>query len=138
MRRLFASITILSLCLLVGACDSGTAPTQATVAGTWNLTSLNGSPPPVTVQAANPRIDVTLAQMQLGTDGGFSLLTVEKHTTGTTAENFTYTDAGYYVLIDNEITLGFTDGSSLIGQIDGNTITLNLNGVTEIYEKKTP
>jgi hypothetical protein len=58
MRRMLAIVCTAATVLLAG-CDSddSTRPTQSSVAGTWNLTTVNGSALPYTLQPT-PKIEI--------------------------------------------------------------------------------
>lgn len=135
MRRFVASLMIVVAGLSLSGCDSGPLPTEASIAGRWDLTTVNGSALPVTVQASNPKVEIVSATWFIG-GGAISTLTVERHTVGGTVEPlYTYQDTPVYTLIENELTIRFSDGSTIIGDINGNRLTIKVNGYDEVYQK---
>lgn len=136
MRRMLAIACAVATVLLAG-CDSTetTAPTDNAVAGTWNLTTVNGSPLPYTVQST-PKIEVVGDQLVVSADGTFTVSTQLRITNGTTVTTQTETDGGTYSLNGTAATFIFNGGTTGTGTVSGNTLTVAEAGVSLVYQKQ--
>ena len=66
MRKMFATLFTVATVLLAGCGgDAATPPIPASLAGTWNLSTVNGTPLPFVVQLANPKIEILSDQLVL-------------------------------------------------------------------------
>jgi hypothetical protein len=138
MRALMVSI---ALALTLTACggDSGTtAPTNASLAGTWNLQTVNGAPLPfVFFQAGTDKEEITGDQFTFTSSGSFSQITTLRHTVNGQVSTETDTDAGTYSLNGTAIVVTFnSDGSSSTGSVSSNTITVTDQGLVAVYKKQ--
>src|SRR3982751_3530978 len=98
MRRMLATVCTVATVLLAGCGgDPGTPPTDATLAGTWNLATVNGLPLPFTVQPANPKIEILSDQLVLSDGGTFSQSVQARATSGGTVTTQSIADGGTYV-----------------------------------------
>jgi hypothetical protein len=136
MRRMLAIVCTAATVLLAG-CDSGdtTVPTQNAVSGTWNLTTVNGSPLPFTIQST-PKIEVVSDQLVVSANGTFTESTQTRTTNGTTITTQTIPDAGTYSLNGTAATFIFNDGTTGAGTVSGNTLTVAMTGVSLVYQKQ--
>ena len=116
--------------------DTATAPTQASVAGTWNLSTVNGSPLPFVLQAANPKLELVSDQFVVSANGTFTESTVARVTDGGTVSTTTIPDAGTYTLNGTAATFTFSDGSSGTATVSGNTFTVASGGYSQVYKKQ--
>ena len=137
MRRMLVTACSAAIALLA-ACgsDSGTGPTQASVVGTWNLTTVNGAPLPFTIQATNPKLEILSDQYVLAANGTFTESFQLRGTDGTTVTTQSFTDAGTYQLNGTAVTVTYTDGSSLTGTLSGNTVTIAQLGASLVYSRQ--
>ena len=136
MRRMLAIVSTAAAVLLAGCgSDNSTNPTQAQVAGTWNLTTVNGSPLPFTIQAT-PKIEVVSDQLVVSTNGTFTETTQTRTTNGTTVTNQTVPDGGTYSLNGTAATFIFNDGSTGAGTVSGTTLIVAFPGVSLDYQKQ--
>ena len=136
MRRMLAIACTVATVLLAG-CDSNetTAPTENSVAGTWNLTTVNGAPLPYTVQST-PKIEVLGDQLVVSENGTFTSSTQLRFTNGTTITTQTGTDGGTYTLNGTAATFIFNSGTTGTGTVSGNTLTVAEAGVSLVYQKQ--
>lgn len=135
MRRLL----VLASALLLSACggDSSTTPTGASIAGTWNLTSVNGASLPFVVQAANPKVEVLSDVLTISAAGTFTQATSIRLTQGTSVTTQNATDAGTYTLNGTAASFRFTsDGSTGTATISGNTLIVADAGMSSTYTKQ--
>lgn len=140
MRRLIVtSIAALVLSLSISGCstDTSIAPTQVSVAGTWNLSTINGSPLPFTLQAANPKIEYLNEQLIISASGTFTQTVNARYTNNGVVSTQAFADAGTYVLNGTAATFRFnSDGSSGTGTVNGNTLTVAQGGFSQVYTKQ--
>ena len=137
MRRIFAVVCTAAMALVAGCGSDGpTLPTQASVAGTWNLTTVNGAPLPFILQAANPKTEVLSDQLVVAANGTFTESTQLRYTSGTAVTTETLPDGGTYTLSGSAATLNFNDGTSTAGIVSGNTFTVATSGISLVWTKQ--
>jgi hypothetical protein len=137
MRRMFVlACSFAAVALTACGSDGSTAPTPASVAGTWNLTTINGSPLPFVLQALDPKVEILSDQITASSNGTFSDTYQFRFTQGTTVTTQTATDVGTYTLNGTAVSFIFSDGSSATGTISGNTITVAESGFSSVYKKQ--
>ena len=76
------------------ACGDSSTSASATLAGTWNMTSVNGSSLPYTIQAANPKIEILNEQIIFSSAGTYTVTGNGRITSGGTVTNQPITDSG--------------------------------------------
>jgi hypothetical protein len=123
--------------VLFAGCDSddSTGPTQASVVGMWNLTTVNGAVLPFTIQST-PKIEVLSDQLVVSANGTFTEATQTRTTNGTTVTLETVPDGGTYSLNGTAVTFIFTDGSTGAGTVSGTTLIVAFPGVSLVYQKQ--
>lgn len=130
--------TFLALLALTLACGGdSTGPTEASVAGTWNLQSVNGTALPFIVsQTGTNKVEITADVLTVTSSGSFTEITTLRTTQNGTATTQTVADAGSYVLNGNNATFQFqSDGSIGSGTVSGSTLTVSQAGLSLIYKK---
>jgi hypothetical protein len=136
MRRALATVCTVAMAFLAGCGSDGpTLPTQASVAGTWNLTTVNGATLPFTLQAS-PKVEVLSDQLIVAANGTFTESTQLRLTDGTTVTTTTVPDGGTYTLSGTSATLNFNDGTQAAGIVSGNTFTVALSGLSLVWKKQ--
>jgi hypothetical protein len=133
MKKIFFALLALTL-----ACSNdSTAPTAASVAGTWNLQSVNGTALPfIVAQTGTNKVEITADVLTATPSGSFTEITTIRTTQNGVATTQTSPDAGSYVLNGNNVTFQFqSDGSIGAGTISGNTLTVSDAGLSLIYKK---
>jgi hypothetical protein len=116
------------------ACSDSTSPTS--IAGTYNLTSINGSGLPFILQASGPKIEILSDQIVANAGGTFSESGNYRVTNGTAVTTQIITDAGTYTVSGTAVTFLFSsDGSTGTGTLSGNTFTIAGNGFSSVYTK---
>jgi hypothetical protein len=136
MRRILVSV-FTAATVLLSACgsDSTTAPTPTSIAGTWNLTTVNGAALPFVLQAS-PKIEILSDQIVILANGSFTQSTQARLTNGTTITTQTIPDAGTYTLNGTAATFTFTDGGSETATVSGNSMTIAETGLSLVYNKQ--
>jgi hypothetical protein len=133
MKKIFFALLALTL-----ACSNdSTAPTPASVAGSWNLQSVNGTALPfVVTQTGTNKVEITADVLTATSSGSFTEITTLRTTQNSVATIQTGSDAGSYVLNGNNVTFQFqSDGSVGSGTISGSTLTVSEAGLSLIYKK---
>ena len=136
MRRILVSV-FTAATVLLSACgsDSTTAPTPTSIAGTWNLTTVNGAALPFVLQAS-PKIEILSDQIVILANGSFTQSTQARLTNGTTITTQTIPDGGTYSLNGTAATFTFTDGGSETATVSGNSMTIAETGLSLVYNKQ--
>jgi Lipocalin-like domain len=136
MRRMLAIVCTAATVLFAG-CDSddSTGPTQSSVAGTWNLTTVNGSPLPFTIQVT-PKIEVLSDQLVVSANGTFTESTQTRTTNGTAVTLATVPDGGTYSLSGTAVTFIFNDGTTGAGTVSATSLIVAFPGVSLSYQKQ--
>jgi hypothetical protein len=137
MRKLFLA-TYAFAALLIAGCgsDGSTAPTPTSIAGTWNLTSVNGAALPFVVQAANPKLEILSEQLVLNTNGTFTQTAQVRITEGTAVTNQAIADAGTWTLSGTAATFVWNDGSTGTATVSGNKFTVGEDGFSFVFTKQ--
>jgi lipocalin-like protein len=136
MRRLL-SLTLALALIACGDDDSTSAPTNASVAGTWNLQTVNGSALPFTLSAASPKIELLSSSVNVTANGTWTSTTQTRTTIGTQATTASSTQSGTYTLSGSAVSIRSTDGTTVqAGTVSGNTLTLAQTGLTFVYQKQ--
>jgi hypothetical protein len=131
MRKRFA---LACLAALVACGGDSTSPTS--IAGTYNLTSVDGSGLPFIAQASGPMIEVLSDQIIASAGGTFSESGINRFTSGTAVTTDTITDTGTYTVSGTAITFHFnSDGFTSTGTLSGNTFAVATNGLSLVYTK---
>ena len=139
MRRLssFIALIVMSVSFIGCSSDSATAPTQASVAGTWNLTSINGSPLPYVLQAANPKIEYLNEQLIVSANGTFTQTANARFTNSGIVSTQPIADAGTYTLNGTAVSFRFnSDGSTGTGTVTGSSLVVAQAGYSQVYTKQ--
>jgi hypothetical protein len=126
---------------LVMGCRSGgdgvVAPTPASLAGTWKLTTVNGAGLPYTLRAANPKVELLGDRWQIAAGGTFTQLTTLRTTSLTGVVNTVEApDTGTWTMSGTAVTLRYSDLSTDTGTLSGNTITVAQAGYSAVYVKQ--
>jgi hypothetical protein len=135
-------IRLLSAVLLAGliACggDSPTEPTQASLAGTWSLTTINGSPLPYTIAlVGTDKVEVVSDVLNVSSNGTFTQLTSVRTTSNGQATTDNESDSGTYTISGTAVTFHFqSDGSTGTATWSGNTMTVAESGLSGVYKKQ--
>jgi hypothetical protein len=136
MRRLL-SLTLALALIACGDDDSTSVPTNASVAGTWNLQTVNGSALPFTLSASSPKIELLSSSVNVTANGTWTSTTQTRTTIGTQATTASSTQSGTYTLSGSAVSIRSTDGTTVqAGSVSGNTLTLAQTGLTFVYQKQ--
>jgi len=130
MKRLLRLAICLALATTAMSCSDSTGP-GSSLAGTYNLRSVNGSTPPVTLCDNTSCYDILSAQIFLDANGNYQ--SVNRYSDGTETSDGTWQLSGSdLTLIDN------SDGYRSYAYISGNDLVFdNLGGssLTAVYSR---
>lgn len=142
MRRLLA----LALLVAAAACssDSSTNPTTSSLAGTWNLSTVNDLPLPFLLQEFDPQATTPTPRVELLSDqiiatsaGTFVETANARITDADGTFTIPFSDTGTWALTGTTIAFHFdSDGSSGTGTLSGNTLTIGETGLRSVYVKQ--
>jgi hypothetical protein len=129
MRRLTFVVSVFLLVACGG--DGGTGPGgEGSVVGTYNLQTVNGTAPPVTIiQIGTYRAEVTGGNFAVNANNTFSATHSYRETDVGTSNEFSETCTGTYTrtgnsLSFNEATSGDFCGGTYNGNVSGNNLTV--------------
>jgi hypothetical protein len=131
-------LLLLSLSAALACSDSGTGPSESSVAGTWNLRSINGTSLPfVIVQTGPDKLELTADVLTVTSSGTFTQMTTFRLTENGQTTSQSVPDAGSYVLNGTNVTFQFqSDGSVGSGTLSGETLTVSTTGFSYVYRKQ--
>ena len=135
MRRFLLACSAL---VLLGCGSDSTGP-DASVVGTWDLQTVNNSALPFTLQVdpnTNTRVEVISDQYVVHNGGTYDETFTTRTTSGTQVTEDPLTDAGTWTVHGNTVNLIASDGSALVGTVNGDHITAAIAGFTLVYVKE--
>ncbi len=130
-----------SLAACSGKDGGPTSPTTASLAGTWTLQSVNGTPLPYVLAQSGPSSvvlvsDVITATADTPNSGSFTRSTVVQTTANGAVTTQSPADAGTWTLNGTAVVLHFnSDGSTSTGTVSGNSISAAYSGLSFVYTK---
>jgi hypothetical protein len=132
-----AAAALVSLAV-VGCGETSTGPTNATMAGVWNLETINGSPLPVVVSGAAPtRVEVVSGVLTFTIEGTFTQVTKSRVTVSGVTTDSTDTDSGTYTVSGPTLTVKFApDNATGTATVYGDAITVYGGGAQSFFRKQ--
>ena len=140
MRR-FALLALPFALLACGGDDNPTsAPTLASLAGTWNLQTVNGVPLPYTISSSGGVKNELLSQVAtVASNGTFTEVTQTRTTINGQISVMTLPSSGTISLSGNLVTITVTGAGTSPGTLNSNTMfTINepVTGGVFVYVKQ--
>ncbi len=136
--RVFMKVAAMAVIALTAACGGGDDGINepASIAGTYNLQTLDGQAPPVVV------VDETGFKLEI-VSGNFVLAGNKTFTTNVvfriTADNAVSTEAesfsGTYMVTGSTVAFTYSDGDIDSATLAGNTLTFTDGGSTAVFRK---
>ena len=135
MRKLLLSLV---LATAVACGGDSTSPVTASIAGTYKLQTINGSPLPyIIVQSGTDKVEFLDDQVVINDGGTYTESGHVRTTTNGVATTESIVDAGTYVRTGTAITFHSTsDNTDTPGSINGNSITVVSTGLSAVYAKQ--
>ncbi len=119
-----------------GGSDKAIGPTLASISGTYDLKTINGSNLPfVVAQTGSNKTEIT-ADVVTATGSAFTELLTVRATQNGQVTTQTFSDAGSFTLNGNAVTFAYQDGSTGTGTVSGNTFTVAVDGFSFFYQKR--
>lgn len=137
MRRLIPLVA-LAVAVACGS-DSTTQPTIATLAGTWTLQSVNGSPLPFTVsQTTNDKLEVLSDIVTASPNGTYTEVLQIRETLNGQAVVNNVPDNGTFSVNGTAVTLSGVSSGNITGALsnDNRTLTLTEEGFAYVFQKQ--
>lgn len=124
MRRfMLAMLLPIALMACGGSDNSTTGPTLASLAGTWRLQTVNGSPLPVTIASSGTVKTEILSQVAtVDANGTFTEVTQSRTTIGTDVTVNTLPSTGTISLNGNLLTVTVTGSGAGTGTLNSSTM----------------
>jgi hypothetical protein len=138
MRRPVARLFVFAALVTLAACgsDSSTNAGPVSVAGTYTLRTVNGAPLPYTwLQIGADKLEITADAVTLTEGGTWTESWTERSTESGKVTTSTSTDAGTYTLAGTVITLVSQESGTVVGSLNGGTLSLNQEGLVVVYMK---
>jgi len=138
MRRLVARLLGFGALVTLAACasDSSTNTGPASVAGTYTLRTVNGSPLPYTLfDFGGDKYEITAGAVTLEAGGRWTATSADRTTEGTSVVTSTFTTTGTYTLAGTVITLVSPGTSIVSGSVDRGKMSLTQDGVITVFTK---
>ena len=134
MRRLIP--LILAIAVACGR-DSPTQPTNASIAGTWALTSVNATPLPFVVsQTGTDKVELVGDVVTATATGSYTKMFTFRETLNGVVTTTSEPDNGTDTINGNAITLKSSTNGSITGALSGNTFTLVDQGFVFLFTKQ--
>lgn len=136
--RVFMRAAAIGLFALVAACGGGddgiTDPPS--IAGTYNLVTMDGESPPVVVfDQPGFKVEILSGNFVLAADKTFTTTVVFRLTedgqTSTESESF----GGTYAVTGSTVAFAYSDGDSDSATLDGNTLTFSDGSSSAVFRK---
>jgi hypothetical protein len=137
-RTAFVATMILAILSAAGCGGDSTSPAAQSIAGSWTLQSVNGSPLPFIVpQTGADKLEVLSDVLVISGTGSFTQTTSTRTTTNGVPTTQSVVDAGSYTLNGSTVTLHFSsDGFIGTASWSGNTITtVTGEGLALVYKR---
>lgn len=138
MLRRFLPLVALAVAVACGS-DSTTQPTFATIAGTWSLQTINGTPLPFTVsQTANDKIEVVSDVVTATSTGTYTEVIQYRETLNGQATVTSVPDAGTFTINGSAITLSSSQSGTITGTLSNNndTFTAAESGFVYVFTRQ--
>jgi hypothetical protein len=132
------SVLALGLVFVLGCgSDSPIEPT-AKLAGTWNLTTVNGAALPFTLPASGPALTVEIVGDRLVAydDKTWIGTTTYRRIDSGGITTVTQVPSGTWVQTGASVTLNYSGGAIARATIAGDVITFSAPGVVAVYERE--
>ena len=129
------AVVVVGLTAAGGCGDSG-APDEG-IPGAYTLTAIAGQGLPFAIIdfGNGDKVEITGGGILLNADDTFSQTLNSTSTFDRTPESTSVTRDGTYVVTGMSITLNFSDNESLMGSIDGITLTVTVERVPWTFRK---
>ena len=127
-------MTLVMLAAFAACGDSDTTSPSASLAGTYNLSLVNGAALPFLVQASNPKIELVAEQLVVNSAGTFTIATTRRNTPTTGSATTTTTNGGgTYSTSGGVTTFHFDGGNTGTATLSANALTIATTTGSSVY-----
>lgn len=138
MRRLLAHLLVFAALVTLAGCgsDGSTNAGPASVAGTYTLRTVNGSPLPyVLFELGDETYEVLADAVTLIEGGTWTESATFRSTEGGTETTVTSTSTGTYTLAGSVITFASAESGTFSGSVESGTLRLTEGGLLAVYTR---
>lgn len=135
MRRLVA-LTAFATLLSLAACGDGPTEASTSVVGTWQLQTVNGTPPPLTlIELTGYRLEVLGGILVINSNGTYANTYTYRETENGIATTVQETELGTWVQSGSTVLLEDDEGFQAQATLSGNQLTFVESGFTVRYSR---
>lgn len=130
-----AAIAVLGLTAACGGGDDGVNE-PASIAGTYNLETLDGQSPPVVVlDEPGFKLEILSGNFVLTANGTFTTNVVFRLTDESGASTESESFSGTYTVSGSTVTFNYSDGDTDSATLAGNTLTFSDGSSTAVFRR---
>lgn len=137
--RVFRKVAAIGMLgLAAAACGGGDDGINepASIAGTYNLQTIDGQAPPVVVyEEPGFKVEITSGNFILAASGSFSTTIGWRLTENGVVTTETESFPGTYTVNGSTVNFAYSDGDSDSATLAGNTLTFTDGGSTAVFRK---
>jgi hypothetical protein len=135
MRR---SVLAFGLVFSLGCGSDSPSEPGANLAGTWNLTTVNGAALPFTLPGSGPALTVEIMGDQIVAYGDNTWIgtTTYRRTEGAGITTVTQVPSGTWNQSGGNVILNYSGGATARATISGDVITFTAPGVVAVYDRE--
>jgi hypothetical protein len=124
--------------LSLGCGGDSTSPSGASIVGTWDLRTINGSPMQfVLTQNATFKDEIVSDVLTMNDDHTGNEVFIERQTSNGVATTDTTTSATTWTQSNDAVTVTFpSDGTLVHGTVSASTFVLAETGLTAVYDRR--
>ena len=136
MKRIWSAGLAVASLFLLASCSAVDAIGSNSGRGTYDLVAVNGyQVPTVVYEEPGYRLEVLNANFTLETDGTYSEAGIVRETTYGGSSTRSSSSYGNYDYYNGQITFYESSGRQYYGSLNGNTLTIEDQGVTMTYRR---
>ena len=136
--RVFMKVAAIAVFGLTAACggDGDGINEPASIAGTYNLESLDGQSPPVVVfDEPEFKLEILSGNFILAANGTFTTNVVFRITEDSQVSTETESFSGTYTVTGSTVSFTYSDGDTDSATLVGNTLTFSDGSSTAVFRK---
>lgn len=135
--RVFTKLATIAVLGLVAACGGGDGINDpVSIAGTYNLETIDGQAPPVVVfEEPGLKVEIVSGNFILNANGSFTTTIGWRITEGTQVSTDSETFPGTYTVTGSTVNFAYSDGDTDSATLAGNTLTFTDGGSTAVFRK---
>lgn len=136
MRVFVKMVAIAALGLGAAACGGDGVNDPPSIAGTYNLETIDGQAPPVVVfEEPGLKVEIVSGNFILTANGTFTTTVVWRTTENGVASNGSESFPGTYTVTGSTVNFVYSDGDTDSATLSGGTLTFSDEGHTVVFRK---